>query len=184
MANTPYIIYTTKAKLTFNIGENETVALTTSKNSSVKSADGLWEFRGMYSYKKWAAGDSELGFAYGYTAKSTKKFIQGRFARNAAGAYINAFRAYLLYTPKAKSEPLQSPNFLAKTAELNQASIDGFALPETMDIVIVEGKNMSKPVTGRVKIIDGWFDMMGRKLKAKPTVKGIYYYNGKQVRIY
>ena len=30
-------------------------------------------------------------------------------------------------------------------------------------------------------MMNGWFDMKGRKLNGKPTVKGIYYNNGKRV---
>ena len=37
--------------------------------------------------------------------------------------------------------------------------------------------------TGNVKVINSWYDMSGRKLNVKPTTKGIYYYNGKQVLV-
>lgn len=191
-ANKPYIIRTTKAKLSFNIEAGETVTLNTSDRSNTTITNGQWEFRGMYSYKQWAAKDAELGFAYGYAAKAAKNLSVGQFAKNAAGAFIYPFRAYLLYAPKSKISAPQKVAGLAKSA----ASVDGFDLPETMDIVVVDGKqdafNQSPVpefgkmdfVPGRVKIIDGWFDMKGRKLIGKPTAKGIYYYNGKRVRIY
>ncbi|SHK23043.1 Listeria/Bacterioides repeat-containing protein [Fibrobacter sp. UWB12] len=194
-ANKPYIIRTTKEHLSFNIGDGESVVMNTSDAKNTKSTDGLWELRGMYSYKQWAAGDKELGFAYGYTAKATKNVPVGQFARNVANAYIYPFRAYLLYTPQSKISAPQkvASGYLSKTA--TSASIDEFALPETMEIVVVDGKqgrfgetapafNMWKSAPGQVKLLDGWFDMLGRKLKAKPTAKGIYYYNGKRVRIY
>ena len=59
-------------------------------------------------------------------------------------------------------------------------------LPDEINIELVDesektvglGKiNMS---TGKVKL-DCWFDMKGNLLKGKPTAKGIYFYNGKQV---
>ena len=194
LANKPYIIRTTKAKLSFNIGEGETVTLNTNDRSNSVVTVGQWKFRGTYEYKKWTAKDSELGYAYGYAAKAAKNLSVGEFARNAAGAFIYPFRAYLLYTPKAKAAPQYASNSLAKTASLNQASIDGVALPETMKIVIVDGKqesidqtpafNMLNTVLGPVKFRNGWFDMKGRKLNGKPTAKGVYYYNGKRIRIY
>ena len=190
LANKPYIVRTTKAHLTFNIGNGETVTLNTNNKTNSVVSSGEWEFRGTYGYKQWAAKDSELGFAYGYAAKAAKGLNVGQFSKNAAGAFIYPFRAYLLYTPKAKAEPQVASNVLAKTA----ASIDGFALPETMKIVIVDGKqesvgqtpafNMLKSVPGLVKFRNGWFDMKGRKLNGKPTAKGVYYYNGKRIRIY
>ena len=189
VANRPYILRATKANLTFNFGENETVTLNTSKMNNIVSSDGQWVFRGMFETKEWKENDPELGYAYGYTGKTTSKFTAGRFARNAAGAYIYPFRAYLLFTPKSKA----APSFLTKSGTVNRASVDEFELPESMDIEVVYGKqggngytpafNMLKNVPGQLKILDGWFDMLGRKLKAKPTTKGVYYYNGKRVRI-
>ena len=120
-----------------------------------------------------------------------KNLSVGEFSRNAAGAFIYPFRAYLLYTPKAQQS---ASNSLAKSATLNLSSIDGVAFPETMKIVIVDGKqesidqtpafNMLNTVLGPVKFRNGWFDMKGRKLNGKPTAKGVYYYNGKRIRIY
>lgn len=195
IANKPYILRTTKANLTFNLGENETVVLNTSKMNNVVSSDGQWQFRGMYETKEWKENDSELGYAYGYTGKTTAKFTVGKFARNAAGAYIYPFRAYLLFTPKSKVSAPQksSPSFLTKSGSVNPVTVDEYELPETMEIEVVYKNqrgngytpafNMLKNVPGQLKILDGWFDMLGRKLKAKPTTKGVYYYNGKRVRI-
>ena len=149
----------------------------------------------MYETKEWKENDTELGYAYGYTGKTTAKFTVGKFARNAAGAYIYPFRAYLLFTPKSKVSAPQksSPSFLTKSGSVNPVTVDEYELPETMEIEVVYGNqrgngytpafNMLKNVPGQLKILDGWFDMLGRKLKAKPTTKGVYYYNGKRVRI-
>ena len=35
--------------------------------------------------------------------------------------------------------------------------------------------------TGDVRMMEGWYDMKGRKLNGKPTTKGTYYNNGKRV---
>lgn len=57
-----------------------------------------------------------------------------------------------------------------------------------MDVVVVDRETGEttvigklNPATGEIKVLDRWYDMNGRKLNAKPTTKGIYYYNGKRV---
>ena len=194
-ANTPYIVRATKANLTFNIGKDEMVKLNTSEMKNATS--GEWELRGVYSYKKWMAGDTELGKAYGYTAKTTNKLAAGVFARNAPGAYINPFRAYL-YNFDTKPQLAAPSPFLAKSTTSN-ASIGGLTQTSSLEVFIVDGsvsktgENVEKGGTtsiitvktapARMKVRDGWYDMKGRKLKGKPTAKGIYYYNGKKIRI-
>ena len=46
------------------------------------------------------------------------------------------------------------------------------------DNVIATGK--MDATTGEIRL-NGWFDMNGRKLHAKPTTRGTFYYNGKRV---
>ena len=52
--------------------------------------------------------------------------------------------------------------------------------PEVEETTVISKVN---PISGEVRAINGWFDMRGRKLDAKPTTKGIYYFNGKQVLV-
>lgn len=181
-ANTPYIIRTTADHLTFNLEEDEKISFNTEKMNDSKSTDGLWTIHGVYSYKKWEEGDPELGRAYGYTAKATNNLSVGKFARNGAGAYIKPLRAYLLKASEEKSS--KARRMLAKS----YSSIVGESSPDEMDVEIVDRETGEttvigklNPATGEIRMIDGWFDMKGRKLNAKPTSKGIYYFNGKQV---
>ena len=60
--------------------------------------------------------------------------------------------------------------------------------PETIQVDFDEGEGTTvigeiNTVTGeiRLKKADRWFDMQGRLLKGKPTVKGRYIHNGKVV---
>jgi hypothetical protein len=59
-------------------------------------------------------------------------------------------------------------------------------LPDELDIE-VENENGVVVQTGRLNTVTGevrmdrWFDLKGRKLNSKPTVKGTYYKNGKRV---
>jgi hypothetical protein len=70
-------------------------------------------------------------------------------------------------------------------------SIDDFVLPESIDFVLGEDEvevftttfTKRNSYVGNAKVSDSWFDMSGRLLNAKPTTKGIYYYNGKRVMV-
>lgn len=183
-ANTPYIIRTSAQTLKFNLDVNEKVAIDASQMNNTLSTDKMWELRGMYSYKKWEADNEELGRAYGFTTKVIGDNGIGSFARNAAGAYIYPFRVYLYHY----SAPVQRARALAKS--VNVSSIDGDSQPGTLNVIIVDPETEEttvigklNPATGEVKVIDNWYDMKGRRLNAKPTTKGIYYFNGKRVII-
>ncbi len=186
-ANTPYIIRTEAATLTFNLDEGETVALNTSELNNSNSEDGLWEFRGTYSYRKWQEGDADIGRAYGFRGNARESYAIGSFARIGAGAAIRPFRAYLLKKNVQQGNRLAFPLKKSSTS-LDRASIDEDSVPGTLDVVIVERETGETTAigtldtrTGEIKFIDSWFDMKGRRLNAKPTTKGIYYYNGKRV---
>ena len=183
-ANTPYIIRTSAQTLKFNLGEDETVTFNFGQMNNTLSSDKMWELRGMYSYKKWEAGNEELGRAYGFTTKVIGENGIGSFARNAAGAYIYPFRVYLYHY----SAPVQRARALAKSASIS--SIDEDSQPGSLNVIIVDPETEEttvigklNPATGEVKVIDNWYDMKGRRLNAKPTTKGIYYFNGKRVII-
>lgn len=54
----------------------------------------------------------------------------------------------------------------------------GSSLPENGDASMALPRSVSAPVAQGA---DRWFDLQGRLLKGKPTVKGTYYHNGKAV---
>ena len=54
------------------------------------------------------------------------------------------------------------------------------SLPENGDASMALPRSASAPVAQGA---DRWFDLQGRLLKGKPTVKGTYYHNGKAVVI-
>ena len=51
-------------------------------------------------------------------------------------------------------------------------------MPENGEASMALPRSVSAPVAQGV---DRWFDLQGRLLKGKPTVKGTYYHNGKAV---
>ena len=99
----------------------------------------------------------------------------GEFVKIDDGAYANPMRAYLVYHRSAA---------LQKSAGGSLGN--SILLPDELDIVVEDEKGVVvetgrlNTVTGEVRM-DRWFDLKGRKLYSKPTVKGTYYNNGKKV---
>ncbi|WP_407443504.1 InlB B-repeat-containing protein [Fibrobacter sp.] len=173
-ANHPYVLMPSAENLTFN----SAVTLNTETNHNPQQ-EGNWKLFGAYESKQWLDGDPEIGRAYGIAAESKGDNIKpGDFVKVAAGASVSPTRTYLLYSQSTSSRP---------SAEFGKAGIS--ALPEVIDIVIVDGDEEQPTVigkfntrTGEVKAEDNrWFDMKGRVLNTKPTEKGTYFHNGKQV---
>ncbi len=163
-ANTPYIIQTSRADLTFK--GSVTIVKTGNSNSSYV---GPWEFRGMYSYKVWDEDDPERAVAYGFAAAEEGECKVGDFVKVGAGAYINPMRAYMIYSGDVP-------------APLKPAMIE--SLPETMDVVVVDESGEQTTVIGTLDTRTGVirmsrdhqvFDLNGRNVKGKPEAKGAYY---------
>ena len=182
-ANTPYIFVPTSDTLIFNLEEKDTVTLNTSDivvPASIKDG-GKWQFRGVYSHIDWPSGDRQV---WGFVANTSSEVAKiGKFMRAGAGAYIDPLRGYLYNTEaETPAQPGAPRPFLGK---LDYASANG-----SMDVEFVERDSdettfisKANSSTGNVKVINSWYDMSGRKLNVKPTTKGIYYYNGKQVLV-
>ena len=171
-ANIPYLVEPTATRITFD-GE---VYLNTGVASERKTDRDGWEFRG--TYKRFVFGDSSeiLGNAYGFVAKDTtisgKSFSAGQFVKAGPRAYIPPMRAYLVRVGSSSG---------AKNAS-------GFGefgeLPEVIDLKIMdEHGNVTETATLNTRtgeiMRDRWFDLQGRQLKGKPSIKGKYLHNGK-----
>lgn len=176
-ANTPYVVLPTATKLTFNIENPVTFNTTTesTETNSAETSEGLWEFKGTYEYTVFNSVDPLNPF-YGFANEPQNEIRAGQFVRGGVGATINPMRAYLVFhmTPLQKSSKLVSNH--------------GIALPNEIDIEIENEKGIVvetgriNTVTGEVRM-DRWFDLKGRRLNSKPSVKGTYYKNGKKAII-
>ena len=164
-ANTPYIIKTYLADLTFK------GPVTIAKTVKTPNADyaGSWEFRGVYSYKVWNEDDPELGVAYGFAAAEKDEYKVGDFVKVGTGAYINPMRAYMIYYGDVP-------------APLKPAQIE--SLPESMDVVVVDESGEQTTVIGTLNTRTGEFrmnkknrsfDLNGRKIHGNANAKGAYY---------
>lgn len=183
-ANRPYFVRPNRNQVIFPAWCAGKTTMKKTVGVETKFAFDNWEFRGMYSYKTWEEGDSDIGHVYGFAAKAKevdgKQIQQGQFVKVKAGAYIRPFRGYLIYT---------GSNALTKaSSNATIASIKEEDLPSSIEVVFHDDEEttaiyMMNPRTGEFSTANGWYDMKGRKLDKKPTVKGTYFNNGKKVVI-
>ena len=204
MANTPYIFVPTSDTLIIDIADGDSVVMNTNDVVvPVSEKDGgKWQFRGVYSRIDWPSGDKQ---AWGFVANTSSEVEKiGKFKRAGSGAYIVPLRGYLYNTQAEEQTSVQQSarRFLAKASYLSTqtASINNGSGSNSMEVDFIEREietdvetdvkpeveettviSKVNPISGEVRAINGWFDMRGRKLNAKPTTKGIYYFNGKQV---
>jgi hypothetical protein len=182
-ANRPYFVRPNKNQVIFPAWCAGKTTMKKTVGADTKFKFDNWEFRGMYSYKTWEEGDPDIGRVYGFAAKAKevdgKQIQQGQFVKVKAGAYIRPFRGYLVYN---KSNALTKAGANATIAAIEED------LPSSIEVVFHDEEGttaiyMLNPRTGEFSTATGWYDMKGRKLDKKPTVKGTYFNNGKKVVI-
>jgi hypothetical protein len=191
-ANTPYLLEPSKTKLTFK----GPVTLNTSKKNpyGFTKAGVQWEFRGTYHYFDFGKDSTHLvGKSYGFVAKDQADGLKvGQFRWTSSKSYILPMRGYLVYKPVEDGEPASpksaaKPQFVSQRLSAPRMSVS--SIPETLDVEIVD-KDGGTTVIGKLdtrtgeirmnaRMADRWFDLQGRVLKGKPTVKGRYLHNGR-----
>lgn len=134
-----------------------------------------YTFTGTYSYKKWAAGDSELGKIYGYAAKKKSTVAGGQFVKVGSGAFVPPLRAYLKYTG--------GRSLTKKSADAEEIA----ELPEEIDVVIAKSDSTLSigklnTITGEFKMEGRRFDLNGRAVGEKPANHAVYVDKKKVVR--
>ena len=194
-ANKPYLLNPTATSITFT---GPVVFNTSEKKPYELVEDGVkWEFRGTYNYFVFGQDSAQLlgpdYYAYGFSAKNESETIKvGDFALVGASAKIPAMRAYLRYSTvsagNGEAHAPQLPESMKASRYVLQASID-VDVPENLEVEITypgEGTAVIgtlNTVTGEIRmngrLSDRWFDLQGRVLNGKPTVKGRYLHNGK-----
>lgn len=176
-ANTPYLVLPSSSNITIS-GE---VTFSTSGSRLVKV--GNWEFRGVYSFKKWEEGDAELGRAYGFAAKSkTVNGIDinaGDIVKAAAGASIRNSRGYMLYNPSTARPQVSGVDgapamkFMPEATESIEAQVIKLAVNSSNNSVV--DLSWTEPVCYELNDIGG--NGMGVNLRIAADVE--FFYNGK-----
>ena len=168
-ANTPYIILPSATQVTF-----DATSFILNTSNPVTHSKGKWEFKGTYELVTFEETSDDAFYVFAGQAANGAKL--GEFVKSSG--YANPMRAYLIYHKNA--------NVTAKSASGSLGS--NILLPDELDIeiedengVVVQTGTLNT-VTGEVRM-DRWYDLKGRKLNSKPTVKGTYYKNGKKAII-
>ena len=175
-ANTPYLFVPTLEDMTFKLPKGENLIFKTAEKPEVRQGD--WVFRGNYNAVDWEQAGIEN--AYVFKAKESEADgVNGSFVKATSGI-LPSMSGYLIQEKQAAS---------------SVRGVNGKAAPRTMSIeelpdeigIRIEYENGKTTAlgtlntrTGEMKI-DRWFDVQGRLLKGKPTIKGVYYNNGKKV---
>ena len=170
-ANTPYLVMPEASEITF---EGKTTFNTETDPSETLVNNG-WEFKGVYAYKIFGDETAEDDY-YGFAGQEREGAKVGQFVKLSKGANAPALRAYLMHHQNSA---------LAKSAGESLGSASWNVSYEIDVVVVDENDNVVETgklntLTGEVRM-DRWFDLNGRKLNAKPTTRGTYYYNGKRV---
>ena len=187
-ANTPYLFMPKETTITFDNIPSEGVTLNTTGGGNSQTADkgSNWTFKGTYSYIKWTTDTSdpdynadhaaEIGSVYGFAGVDKNDIKAGDFVKVKSGAKIRPMSCYLLWS--------DTPNGTQNRA----AAAEDDELPQSITVKLLDANDevtsigMLDTTTGEVTF-DGRFDMNGRKLDGKPTIKGLYINNGRKIII-
>ncbi|MBR1410458.1 MAG: hypothetical protein IJ580_05100 [Prevotella sp.] len=176
-ANVPYIFIPAKTgNITF-VGIIDEVPATCEPTADTR---GDWTFEGTYSLLQWSDATllGEYTAVYGYVAQSyeTNGNLQpGQFRKVRIGgtSTTKPFRACMKYKEPAGSRSV------SRAAASN--------IPETLTVVVKSANGNTTAIdshTGALSIESGsWYDMSGRRLSGKPTVKGVYINSGRKIII-
>ena len=145
-----------------------------------------WEFRGVYQKKEWIGPSNDYGFAAtsGRDHFDEQDVSVGQFVRfygnGTNNAFIKPMRCYLHYDPDITANA-KATNGMAMATTSNEIPLSITVRlvnynGETTDIGTLDTK------TGEITL-DGWYDLNGTSLGAKPTAKGVYINNGKKIAI-
>ena len=181
-ANRPYIMIANADNsegITFGKVGDSKYTLNTTTSSTDVTVDNNWTMRGVYEYKVWPEGDSDLGYVYGFASKAGSDNQIGEFVKVGSGADIMPMRMYLEET---------KPQSVRGNGKYNYSSHTGPAKVVRVQIVEGDGDDETTAIKHVATVptvvkSNRWFDVKGRALNGKPTAKGTYYYNGQRVII-
>ncbi len=182
IANTPYLVKTTGETISFKTGATLERILEASPTDLGQDEGDGWELRGTYGKMVWKEGHPDLGYVYGFAAENVADVHIGEFVKATAGANLPPMRAYLYYNPVATPEP--SFRGMAPMAR----STSSIETPNYLDVVVDDDEGGTLYIgklntrTGEFNAAgDRWFDLKGRKLNGKPSVKGSFFNNKSKV---
>ena len=171
VANTPYLFMpSATGAVEFSGAYTLPASITAGTTTS-----GDWTYVGTYTEQKWTEEPTGI---YGFSAQAVGEDIsQGQFVKVGAYVRVKPLRCYLQY--KSGTENYAGARRHAPATADEQ-------LPERINVRLVSATGEVTAIgtlhttTGEVTIdAKGWYDLSGRRLSGKPTVRGIYVNNGK-----
>lgn len=186
IANTPYLVKTTGETISFKTGATLERTLDASPTDLGQDDGDGWELRGTYGKMVWKEGHPDLGYVYGFAAENVADVHIGEFVKATAGANLSPMRAYLYYNPVATPAPSPKPSFRGMAPMARSTS--SIETPNYLDVVVDDDEGGTLYI-GKLNTRTGefnaagerWFDMKGRKLNGKPSVKGSFFNNKSKV---
>jgi hypothetical protein len=175
-ANTPYLVLPTAKKMTFEGPVTFNTSTDPIENVYGTETGSTWEYKGVYAHTNFDEVQED-GPMYAFTGQNKDGVKVGQFKKIGTGVKARPMQAYLIDHGRVTLNKSATGNFGHNVALPDVIDIE---IEDENGIVVETGK--LNTVTGEVRM-DRWFDLKGRKLNSKPSVKGTYYKNGKKVII-
>ncbi|MCQ2098161.1 MAG: InlB B-repeat-containing protein, partial [Fibrobacter sp.] len=187
-AGVPYAVILKEEATNLNMTLGSPVSVQTAELNNPKVGD--WEFTGSYANRYWENGCTALECVYGFAAADDVGGIYkaGDFVKGGSDVSVKPMRAVLSRTSDQSNSGngmLRAPAYRGVSRAIAED------VPEVIAVLFgnADGEvtyvGQMNTRTGNITLekADRWFDMKGRRLNGKPTVKGTYYNNGKKVII-
>ncbi len=187
-AGVPYAVILKEEATNLNMTLGSPVSVQTAELNNPKVGD--WEFSGSYANRYWENGCTALECVYGFAAADDVDGIYkaGDFVKGGSDVSVKPMRAVLSRTSDQSNSGngmLRAPAYRGVSRAIAED------VPEVIAVLFgnADGEvtfvGQMNTRTGNITLekADRWFDMKGRRLNGKPTVKGTYYNNGKKVII-
>ena len=122
--------------------------------------------------------NSYRGYAYDGTAAAPKSLLIGSATETTD---IQAYKDYVLYNDQFELAGVSSVG--RGHAYLPQTALGNAAGARSLTIIGIDGTGIRAIVFDDAETEENWYDLNGRKLKGKPTKKGLYIKDGHKVVI-
>ncbi|MBQ8066086.1 MAG: InlB B-repeat-containing protein [Prevotella sp.] len=177
-ANTPYIFKANASNPDVTSILFPSAAISIGTDPQTTDGTAGFTFHGTYTQKTWEADEAVAANIYGFMMQENDGQTVGQFVKARRKTILRPFSCYLEYSGTLDG---------TQTAAARRATrADGETLPDVIDIVWLSASGEATGIrpTPSPSLNGGeWYDLLGRRLSAKPSQKGLYINNGRKVVI-